>query len=67
MMPQSETEALVKKIQLQLKQKIIANIRLEQSVLTTKIHKELCECLFVIVELFMEALGKTPSSPMIWC
>jgi hypothetical protein len=56
----SETTALVKTFLLQLNQQIIANIKLEQSVLATKILKELYESLFVIVELLMEALGKNP-------
>jgi hypothetical protein len=47
-------------MQLEIKQQRINNIKLELSVLTKKILKELCESLFVIVELFLEALGKTP-------
>jgi hypothetical protein len=56
----SETVAMVKIMQLELKQQIIKNIKLEMSVLTKKNLTDLCESLFVIVELFLEALGKNP-------
>jgi hypothetical protein len=56
----TETVAMVKIMQLELKQHIIKNIKLEMSVLTKKILTDLCESLFVIVELFLEALGKNP-------
>jgi hypothetical protein len=56
----SETVAMVKIMQLDPKQQIMKNIKLELSVLTKNILTELCESLFVIVELFLEALGKNP-------
>jgi hypothetical protein len=56
----SEMAALVKTFQLQLNQQSIATIKLEQSVMTTKNLKELCEPMLLIVELFMESLGKNP-------
>jgi hypothetical protein len=54
----SENVAMVKIMQLELKQQIIKNIKLEMSVLTKKILTDLCESLFIIVELFLEALGR---------
>lgn len=57
----TETALIVKSFQLQLKQKIIENIKLEQSVLTNKLHKDLCEALFAIVEISLVAHGKDPS------
>jgi hypothetical protein len=56
----SETVSMVKIMKLELKPQIIKNIKLEMSVLTKNILTELCESLFVIVELFLEALEKNP-------
>jgi hypothetical protein len=58
----SETVVMVKNLQLELKQQIIKNINLEFSVLTKIILKELCESLFIFVELFLESLGKNPEN-----
>jgi hypothetical protein len=56
----TETNTIVKAFQLNLKEKIIKNIKLECDVLRVKIRQELCESLFSVVELYLEALGSEP-------
>jgi hypothetical protein len=56
----TETNTIVKAFQLNLKDQIIKNIKLERDVLRVKIRQELCESLFSVVELYLEALGSEP-------
>jgi hypothetical protein len=56
----TEKNTIVKAFQLNLKEQIIKNIMLERDVLRVKIHQELCESLFSVVELYLEALSSEP-------
>jgi hypothetical protein len=56
----TKTNTIFKAFQLNLKEKLIKNIKLERDVLRVKIRQELCESLFSVVELYLEALGIEP-------
>jgi hypothetical protein len=56
----TETNNIVKAFQLNLREYIIKNIKLERDVLRVKIRQELCESLFSFVELYVEALRSEP-------
>jgi hypothetical protein len=56
----TETNTIVKAFQLNLKEQILKNIKLERDVLHVKIRQELCEFLFSVAELYLEALGSEP-------
>jgi hypothetical protein len=56
----TETNTIVKDFQLNLKEQIIKNIKLERDVLRVKIRQELCESLFSVVEVYLEALWIEP-------
>jgi hypothetical protein len=56
----TETNTIVKAFQLNLKEQIIKNIKLERDIFRVKIRQELCGSLFSVVELYLEALGSEP-------
>lgn len=57
----TETSDYIKTVQLQLKEQILKNVRLERDAMTRELNKELCQTLFATTELWLVALGKDSS------
>jgi hypothetical protein len=56
----TDTNTIVKSFQLQLKEQVIKNIKLEHDVIRVKIRNDLCESLLSVVLLYLEALMSEP-------